>query len=93
MDFLRCLSGMETYLNSRADDLANRISASLSDLISTVPWLTDLIKEADELIASYSVKIKLISLGTLVPNSRDRHEKQWRPDFTRHKTHPKIRFV
>ena len=25
-------------------------------------------------------------------NSRDRHEKQWRPDFTRHKTHPKIRF-
>ena len=34
-----------------------------------------------------------ISLGTLVPNSRDRHEKQWRPDFTRHKTHPKIRFV
>ena len=34
-----------------------------------------------------------ISLGMLVPNSRDRHEKQWRPDFTRHKTHPKIRFV
>ena len=34
-----------------------------------------------------------ISLGALVPNSRDRHEKQWRPDFTRHKTHPKIRFV
>ena len=34
-----------------------------------------------------------VSLGTLVPNSRDRHEKQWRPDFTRHKTHPKIRFV
>ena len=36
---------------------------------------------------------KYSSLGTLVPNSRDRHEKQWRPDFTRHKTHPKIRFV
>ena len=35
----------------------------------------------------------LLSLGTLVPNGRDRHEKQWRPDFTRHKTHPKIRFV
>ena len=35
----------------------------------------------------------VVSLGTLVPNSRDRHEKQWRPDFTRHKTHPKIRFV
>ena len=34
-----------------------------------------------------------LSLGTLVPNSRDRHEKQWRPDFTRHKTHPKIHFV
>ena len=34
-----------------------------------------------------------ISLGALVPNSRDRHEKQWRPDFTRHKIHPKIRFV
>ena len=34
-----------------------------------------------------------LSLGTLVPNSRDRHEKQWRPDFTRHKKHPKIRFV
>ena len=34
-----------------------------------------------------------ISLGALVPNSRDRHEKQWRPDFTCHKTHPKIRFV
>ena len=34
-----------------------------------------------------------ISLGTLVPNSRDRHEKQWRPDFTHHKTHPKMRFV
>ena len=33
------------------------------------------------------------SLGLLVPNSRDRHEKQWRPDFTHHKTHPKIRFV
>ena len=62
MNFLQCLSGMETYLNSRADDLANRISVSLSDLISTVPRLTDLIKEADELIASYSVKIKLILL-------------------------------
>ena len=37
--------------------------------------------------------IKTLSLGTLVPNSRDRHEKQWRPNFTRHKTHPKIRFV
>ena len=35
----------------------------------------------------------LLSLGTLVPNSSDRHEKQLRPDFTRHKTHPKIRFV
>ena len=35
----------------------------------------------------------LLSLITLVPNSRDRHEKQWRPDFARHKTHPKIRFV
>ena len=34
-----------------------------------------------------------ISLGTLLPNSRDRHEKQWRPDFTCHKTHPKICFV
>ena len=34
-----------------------------------------------------------ISLGALVPNSRDRHEKQWRPDFTHHKTHPKMRFV
>ena len=34
-----------------------------------------------------------ISLGALVPNSRDRHEKQLRPDFTLHKTHPKIRFV
>ena len=32
-------------------------------------------------------------VGALVPNSRDQHEKQWRPDFTRHKTHPKIRFV
>ena len=29
----------------------------------------------------------------LVPNSRDRHEKQWRPDFTHHKTHPKMRFI
>ena len=62
MNFLQCLSGMETYLNSRADDLANRMSVSLSDLISTVPLLTDLIKEAHELIASYSVKIKLILL-------------------------------
>ena len=33
------------------------------------------------------------SLGALVPNSRDRHKKQWQPDFTRHKTHPKICFV
>ena len=31
----------------------------------------------------------ILSLGALVPNSRDRHEKQWRPDFTHHKTHPK----
>ena len=38
-------------------------------------------------------KFGTVSLGTLVPNSRDRHEKQWQPDFTRHKTHPKIRFV
>ena len=30
-----------------------------------------------------------VSLGALVPNSRVRHEKQWRPDFTHHKTHPK----
>ena len=46
------------------------------------------------LIFSYiQVNQYVISLGTLVPNSRDRHEKQWRPDFTRHKTHPKIRFV
>ena len=28
----------------------------------------------------------MVSLGALVPNSRDRHEKQWRPDFTHHKT-------
>ena len=34
-----------------------------------------------------------ISLGALVPNSRDRHEKQWQPNFTHHKTHPKMRFV
>ena len=34
-----------------------------------------------------------LSLGALVPNSRDRHEKQWRPDFTHHKTHPKMHFV
>ena len=34
-----------------------------------------------------------LSLGALVPNSRDRHEKQWRPDFMRHKTHPKMCFV
>ena len=34
-----------------------------------------------------------VSLGSLVPNSRDRHEKQWRPDFTCHKIHPKIHFV
>ena len=33
------------------------------------------------------------SLGALVPNSRDRHEKQWQLDFTHHKTHPKMRFV
>ena len=45
MNFLQCLSGMETYLNSRADDLANRMSVSLSNLISTVPPLTDLIKK------------------------------------------------
>ena len=36
---------------------------------------------------------KCISLGALVPNSRDRHEKQWQPDFTHLKTHPKMRFV
>ena len=41
----------------------------------------------------YIIPSGCLSLGTLVPNSRDRHEKQWRPDFTRHKTHPKIRFV
>ena len=40
-----------------------------------------------------TLRYQSLSLGTLVPNSRDRHEKQWRPDFTRHKTHPKIRFV
>ena len=34
-----------------------------------------------------------VSLGVLVPNSRDRHEKQWRPDFTYHRTHPKMCFV
>ena len=34
-----------------------------------------------------------ISLGALAPNSRDRHEKLWRPDFTHHKTHPKMHFV
>ena len=46
------------------------------------------------LLKYYNSYYKLtISLGTLVPNSRDRHEKQWRPDFTHHKTHPKIRFV
>ena len=27
-----------------------------------------------------------LSLGALVTNSRDRHEKQWRLDFTHHKT-------
>ena len=37
--------------------------------------------------------IGFLSLGALVPNSRDRHEKQWRPDFTHHKTHPKMRFI
>ena len=34
-----------------------------------------------------------MSLGALVPNSRDRHEKQWQLDFTHHKTHPKMSFV
>ena len=40
-----------------------------------------------------SIYIYIYILGTLVPNSRDRHEKQWRPDFTHHKTHPKMRFI
>ena len=34
-----------------------------------------------------------LSLGMLVPNSRDQHEKKWQLKFTHHKTHPKIRFV
>ena len=37
--------------------------------------------------------VGFLSLGALVPNSRDQHEKQWRPDFTHHKTHPKMRLV
>ena len=45
------------------------------------------------LCSMLNVIMYAVSLGTLVPNSRDRHEKQWRPDFTLHKTHPKIRFV
>ena len=49
---------------------------------------------ATNLRQSHIQQLKVIvSLGTLVPNSRDRHEKQWRPDFTHHKTHPKMRFV
>ena len=40
-----------------------------------------------------STYVCILSLGALVPNSRDRHEKQWRPDFMHHKTHPKMRFV
>ena len=62
MNFFQCLSGMETYLNSKASDLTSRISISFSDLISTVSQLINLIKEADELITSYTVKIKLILL-------------------------------
>ena len=34
-----------------------------------------------------------LSLGMLVTNSRDQHEKKWRLNFTHHKTHPKIHFV
>ena len=37
------------------------------------------------------VTLSNTSLGALVPNSRDQQEKQWRPDFMHHKTHPKIR--
>ena len=42
------------------------------------------------LIADTIVVAVYISLGALIPNSRDQHEKQWRPDFTHHKTHPKM---
>ena len=52
------------------------------------------VNNALEQYSKYCILImSTLSLGALVPNSRDRHEKQWRPDFTHHKTHPKIRFV
>ena len=44
-------------------------------------------------VCMYVCACMYVSLGALVPNSRDRHEKQWRPDFMHHKTHPKMHLV
>ena len=73
---------------------------------ATIPWNVHMhthtyvlyicmcIKQCKYIVDMYIHTLYIhISLGTLVPNSRDRHEKQWRPDFTHHKTHPKMRFV
>ena len=29
-----------------------------------------------------------LSLGILVPNSKDQHEQKWQPNFMHHRTHP-----
>ena len=70
-----------TIINFVATDVGAVYVCTVSNVVGTVQSDVTIISEL------------IISLGTLVPNSRDRHEKQWRPDFTRHKTHPKIRFV
>ena len=57
---------------------------------------TDLEIIANFIILPYSNGIVLmqyfnkakVSLDGLVPNSKDRHEKQWRPDFMHHKYTP-----
>ena len=83
---LKCSLG--SLVNTAHQTLSNILESSILILKSTL-----LVNVKLQVHLIRTVYIHATSLGALVPNSRDRHEKQWRPDFTHHKTHPKIRFV
>ena len=85
---------MQTLLVSYLKAIPLTLLDSILNKLVRGPNVLGILLTNVNVIHSESINNKLmLSLGALVPNSRDQHEKQWRPDFTRHKTHPKMRFV
>ena len=66
----------------------------VDDIIEDTLELEDVLANWTDEVTVWSVKGEMnIWLGTLVPNSRDWHEKKWQPNFLRFKAHLKISFT